>query len=190
MIGIVDIRLLGYYKIKQGILQQNLSKYYRLDRADTLCEYFNKFINTLKKEREQKEPEENYPWLDSSDERKYMTDQEILDKYIHLGSSCLTREEKKEVMEMLYKYKEVFSLRDEIGTGPNIEVEIDVKDKSPFFLRPYYVKEEDKALIDKEMKQLCYLGILKEGFSAYSSPAMLISRKLTKDNRVVTDFRH
>ena len=34
------------------------------------------------------------------------------------------------------------------------------------------------------------MGILKEGFSAYSSPVMLISRKLTKDKRVVTDFRH
>ena len=40
------------------------------------------------------------------------------------------------------------------------------------------------------MKKLCYMGILKEGFSAYSSPVMLISRKLTKDKRVVTDFRH
>ena len=55
-------------------------------------------------------------------------------------------------MEMLYKYKEAFSLRDEIGTCPNIEVEIDVMDKSPFFIRPYYVKEEDKALIDREME--------------------------------------
>ena len=35
-----------------------------------------------------------------------------------------------------------------------------------------------------------YLGILKEGFSPYFSPVMLISRKLTKDNRVVTDFRN
>ena len=34
------------------------------------------------------------------------------------------------------------------------------------------------------------MGILKEGFSAYSSPVMLISRKLTKDKTVVTDFRH
>ena len=34
------------------------------------------------------------------------------------------------------------------------------------------------------------MGILKEGFSAYSSPVMLISRKLIKDKRVVTDFRH
>ena len=40
------------------------------------------------------------------------------------------------------------------------------------------------------MKWLCYLGILKEGFSAYSSLVMLSSRKLTKDKRIVTDFRH
>ena len=40
------------------------------------------------------------------------------------------------------------------------------------------------------MKRLCYLGILKEGFSPYSSWVMLIKRKLTKDRRVVTDFRH
>ena len=35
---------------------------------------------------------------------------------------------------MLYKYKGSFSLRDEIGTCPNIEVGIDVIDKSPFLL--------------------------------------------------------
>ena len=43
---------------------------------------------------------------------------------------------------MLYKYKETFSLRDEIGTCPNIEVKIDVMDKSPFFIRPYQIKED------------------------------------------------
>ena len=52
------------------------------------------------------------------------------------------------------------------------------------------MREEDKAIIDKEMKRLCYMGILKEGFLAYSSLVMLISRKLTKDKRVMTDFRH
>ena len=46
MIGIVDIRSLGYYKIKQGILQQNLSKYYRFEEASNLCKYFNKFVET------------------------------------------------------------------------------------------------------------------------------------------------
>ena len=31
---------------------------------------------------------------------------------------------------------------------------------------------------------------IKGRFSAYSSPVMLVSRKLTKDKRVMTDFRH
>ena len=81
-----------------------------------------------------------------------MTDQEILDKYIDLEKSCLTEKEKEEVMEMLYRYKETFSLRDEIRTCPNIEVEIDVMNKSPFFIMPYHIKGEDKTLIDKELK--------------------------------------
>ena len=34
------------------------------------------------------------------------------------------------------------------------------------------------------------LGMLKEDFSAYSSPVMLLSRKVTKDKRVITDFWH
>ena len=77
-----------------------------------------------------------------------MTDREILEKFINLDNSCLNKEEKVKVMDMLFKYKEAFSLRDEIGTCPYIEVEIDVTDKSPFFIRPYHVREEDKAFID------------------------------------------
>ena len=72
MLGIVDLRSLVYYKIKQGILQQNIIRYYiryyKFERAEKLCKYFNKFVNTLKKEREQKLPEEKYQWLDPSDE--------------------------------------------------------------------------------------------------------------------------
>ena len=86
--------------------------------------------------------------------------------------------EKMQVRDFLYKYKDAFSLRDEIGLCPNIE--IDVTDKSPFFIRPFHANKEDKVILDKEMKQLCYLGILKEGFLAYSSPVMLISRKRPK----------
>ena len=149
MIGVIDLRSLGDYKIKQGILQQNLSRYYIFEKAEKLCEYFNKFINTLKKEREQKSLEDKYPWLDPDDEWRHMTDKEILSKYINLDNSCLSKEEKKGVMDMLYRYKEGFSLRDEIGTYPNIEVEICVTDKSSFFIRPYHGREEDRAFIDK-----------------------------------------
>ena len=57
---------LGYYKIKQCILQQILSKYYRLEKADILCKEFNRFINRLQNQRKQEESKENYPWLDPS----------------------------------------------------------------------------------------------------------------------------
>ena len=104
---------------------------------------FNNLINTLR--REQKlETEEKFPWLDNSDERKYMSDREILRKYINLDNACLMEDEKEEVKNMLYKYKEAFSLRDKIGTCPNIEVGIEVADKSPFFIRSYHIREEDK----------------------------------------------
>ena len=169
-IGILDLRSLGYCKIQQGVLQQNLSKFYRFESAENVCNQFNSLINTLKTE-EKIETGEKYPWLDKMGERKFMSDREILEKYINLNNMCL-QEEKKEIMSMLFKYKEAFSLRDEIGTCPNIEVGIDMTDKSPFFTRPYHVREEDKKVIDKEMKCLCYLGILKEGFSPYSSPVM------------------
>ena len=45
-----------------------------------------------------------------------MSDGEILDRYVDLDKSCQTDSEKKQVMDMLYEYKDTFSLRDEIGT--------------------------------------------------------------------------
>ena len=68
MIGILDLRSLGYYKIKQGVLQQNLNK---------VCEEFNKMVETVKQEERGKQ-NEKYPWLDDTEERKYMMDREIL----------------------------------------------------------------------------------------------------------------
>ena len=34
MIGILDLRSLGYYKIKQDMLQQNLGKHYHFELAE------------------------------------------------------------------------------------------------------------------------------------------------------------
>ena len=134
-IGILDLRSLGYYKIKQGVLQQNLDKYYKFEEAEKICADFNRIIEKQRQE-EKNDSKERYPWLEEDDERKYMTDKEISDKYINLKDSCLNEKERKQVMEMLYEYKDVFSLRDEIVTCPNIEVNIEVTDNLPFFLQP------------------------------------------------------
>ena len=98
--------------IKQGILQQNLSKYYRFEEASKLCEYFNKFVDTLKKDREQTTLVDKYPRLSPDDKRRNVTDREILEEYVDFGASCLNKEERLKVMDMLYKYKEAFSLQE------------------------------------------------------------------------------
>ena len=131
-----------------------------------------------------------YPWLAPEDPRRNMTDKEILEKFVELNDSDLTKKEKEQLYKVLLKYKAAFSLRDEIGLCPNMEVELELTDTSPFFIRPFPIKESEKEVVDKEMRKGCLLGILKKGMSSYSSPIMLIPRKLTGIPRIVTDFRH
>ena len=88
-------------------------------------------------------------------------DREILDKYINLDNSCLTWVEKTQDRELLYKYKDAFSLRDKIGLCPNIEIEIDITDKSPFFIRPFHANEEDKIILGQRNEMTVLLRYLK-----------------------------
>ena len=99
-----------------------------------------------------------------------MTDQEILEKYVDLSDSDLNAAEKKSLYKVLLKYKEAFSLRDEIGLCPNMEIELELNGDTPFFIRPFPIKESEKEVVDKEMKKGCLLGILKKEMSSYSSP--------------------
>ena len=63
----------------------------------------------------QQSADDPYPWLDSQDPRKNMSDEEILRKYIDLCHSILNETEQEEIMQIILKYKSAFSLRDEIG---------------------------------------------------------------------------
>ena len=72
MLGILDLWLIWYYKIKHSGLLQNLSKYFRFESADIPHEHFSKFINTLIKEKE--ETNYKFPWLDKDGERRNMSE--------------------------------------------------------------------------------------------------------------------
>ena len=116
MMGNVDLRSLGFYKIKQEVLQEHLGRHYHFELADDICHQYNRFVNPMKKEEENSAGK--FPWLEDTDERKYMMDREILDKYMNLDNSCLTKTEKTQVRDLLYKYKDMFSLRDEDRAMP------------------------------------------------------------------------
>ena len=105
---------------------------------------------------------------------------QILEKWVDLEKACLSGLEKKEMIDMLYKYEDTFSLKVEMGACPIIEVEIDVTDKFPFFITPYHVQEEDKAILDKEMKRLCYLDNYKRTLFSIFKSTHVISRKSPK----------
>ena len=134
-------------------------------------------------------PNDPYPWLEETDERRFLTDRQILNKFINLDNSQLSHIERDELREIIFKHKEAFSLRDEIGHCPNIKIDIELIDPSPFFVRPFSLREEDKPIMDWQMHRLVSLGILKKAVTSHSSPVMLISRKVTKDKRPIVDFR-
>ena len=69
-----------------------------------------------------------YPWLADDDPRRYQLDEEIMYEKIDLSNSTLGRKEKVRLMKMLIKYRDTFSLRDEIGECPNLEADIKVID--------------------------------------------------------------
>ena len=130
-----------------------------------------------------------YPWLTEDDPRRHQTDEEILYEKVDLSNSALSRKEKTRLMKMLIKYRDAFSLRDQIGECPNLKADIKVIDDSPFFVRPFPISENDKPFMDDQMERLVSLGILSKNSTSHTSPVMSITRKLTKDKRPVVDFR-
>ena len=107
---------------------------------------------------------------------------------LNLKDSVLDEKEKEEFLMKVEQFTDVFSLRDEIGTCPFIEVHLKLKDETPFFVRPYPMREEQKKVIQKEMDRLEHLGIIRKGLTGYSSPVVLVKWKNQNLYRVCSDF--
>ena len=149
----------------------------------------SKKMQDSEKQSELGKKSDPYPWLADDDPRRYQTDEENMYEKIDLSNSALSRKEKTRLIKMLIKYRDAFSLRDEIGECPNLEADIKVIDDSPFFVRPFLIIESNKPFMNEQMERLVSLGILSKNSTSHTSPVMLITRKLTKDKRPVVDFR-
>ena len=203
-IGILDLRSVGYFKVSYQKLitmaesrqtfkmyhyqqvrkdpKEHLDEYHRMSRANRDERYSERSQNI-------QDNTDRYPWLAKDDPRRYQTDAEILYEKIDLKDSALTKKEKAKLIKMILKYRDAFSLRDEIGECPNLVADIKVIDESPFFVRPFPLSETDKPFMDQQMERLVSLGILTKSSTSHTSPVMLITRKLTNDKRPVVDFR-
>ena len=121
--------------------------------------------------------DDKYPWLDPDDIRRNMTDKEILQMKLNLKDSVLDEKGKEEFLAKVEQFTDIFSLRDEIGTCPFIEVHLKLKDETPFFVRPYPMREEQKKVIQEEMDRLEHLGTIHKGLTSYSSLVVLVKQK-------------
>ena len=138
-IGVVDLRSAGYYHItRDGIkrclherfifLNEKDSQDYlslihtsndindkipqKNTRRDIRKTPINGTVKIPSKDDANKHP---YPGLDDNDPRRHMTDKELLESTIDLSEACITEKQKHALYKILLKYREAFSLRDEIG---------------------------------------------------------------------------
>ena len=79
--GIGNQRSTGYYHVKQSIIQHHLKPYYEIKPLEVLSEEFNKLTSTLK--RKEQQSTDAYPWLAEADERRNLTDREVLGTHIN-----------------------------------------------------------------------------------------------------------
>ena len=78
-----------------------------------------------------------------------MTDVEILRMKLKLTKSSLDDKQKEEFLIKLDDFYNVFSLRDEIGTCPFIEVHLKLKDETPFFCKTLSYERRTKESYTK-----------------------------------------
>ena len=199
-IGVLDLRSVGYFRVGYQKLitmaesKQTFKMYHYQQIKKDSDDYleFHRMTKERKYHKDYQDPPKDldeYPWLDKDDPRRHQTDVEILYEKIDLKESALNRKEKAKLMKMILRYRDAFSLRDEIGECPNLVADIKVIDESPFFVRPFPLSEADKPFMDQQMERLVSLGILTKNSTSHTSPVMLITRKLTNDKRPVVDFR-
>ncbi len=196
-VGGVDLRSTGYFFKDRDMLVSSfpdecafLNDESMLNKMFAFLEKVNKLDDSALSERIEIDLDDPYPWLEKDDLRRTMMDMECIEKFINLDDTVLTPENKTHFRKILLKYKDAFSLHDEVGVCPYLKVHVEMKDKSPFFVCPYGVKEDQKKWVDKEMRKGCLLSYMRWGMSSYSSPIMLIPRKNSSvPYRTVVDFQ-
>ena len=110
--------------------KEHIDKYFRMSNTDSRK-------NQSRSPHSTKGSSDKYPYLAEDDPRRQQIDAEILYEKIDLKDSALSKKEKAKLMKLILKYRDAFSLRDEIGECQNLAADIKMIDESPFFVRPF-----------------------------------------------------
>ena len=140
-VGVLDLRSIEYFKVgyQKMVNMAESSKafkryHYQQIKCDTKTEvgqymgirgrYGSEKGENDEKQTDSYQKSDPYPWLADDDPKRYQSDEEIMYERIDLSNSALNRKEKTRLMKLLIRYRDAFSLRDEIGECPNLEADI------------------------------------------------------------------
>lgn len=106
----------------------------------------------------------------------------------------LTAEERKSVLDMCLKYKDIFHLpNDTLSCTDSIEHEINVSDPSPIYNKSYRYPEVHKREVNTQIEKMLKQGIIRPSISPYSSPLWVVPKKIDASGerkwRIVIDYR-
>lgn len=98
-------------------------------------------------------------------------------------------EQKEIVFNLLQEYRDCIAENvDELGCVTSAQMDIKLKDDTPFYYRPYRVAKTEQDKIMEIVNELLESNIIRESSSEYSSPVLLV-RKKNGEQRMCIDYR-
>ena len=114
---------------------------------------------------------------------------EPLRELVERGSADLNEEEKQQVVNLLIRYKHVFSMNDwDLGTSNDAQHHINTGSAAPIRQRPRRAAPWKQAEIDRQVNNLLTEGKVQESNSPWASPVVLVTKK-DGSQRLCVDYR-
>ena len=120
----------------------------------------------------------------SSDDRQQPKD---YSEFPDLSNSILNDDERVKFKNLFNKYRNVFAFPgDQLGRTSLVQHVIDTGDATPIKQRPYRVSPDVKKEIDRQVDEMLEKGIIQESVSPWSSPVVLVKRRMGHIDFVLT----
>jgi hypothetical protein len=102
----------------------------------------------------------------------------------------LTSDQRHQLLSLLYKYRACFARNlYELRRYPNYELEVQLKDKRPFYQRQFKLSEQDCLECHKQIRQMVECDIVTPSQNSNYKSAMFTVRKSNGQKRVILDLR-
>ena len=101
-------------------------------------------------------------------------------------SDGLTPEQRKEVQELIYEYRDIFTERP--GTTDLVEHEIELTTSEPVRVAPYPIPYAKRETVQNEVEAMLNAGIIERAKSDFNAPIVLVKKK-DGSSRFCLDFR-